>query len=1008
MKHLLFSLSRWVVVFLASSVVFFALVVVVAHILTPYFSHKAETIERFAADLLHKPVKIDRFSVTWQGLLPVLQGEHVTVWNDSRTQPLLQIKQIDVGIDLLKTLLTGDLKLSGVNVRGVAFIVQQTNDNQFIVNGMRSFANQSENETATNLNDVLRGLLAEPSLSLQDIGLIYTPASGPQWPAMRLNAILKNQQDHHQLSAKLQFLEKQAAHLTFIANMTGTPSSQQSLATLKGPVYVQGQSILLDRWLALFGKNYSIQNGRANFKVWADWQQDHFAQLRALVTSAGNSLFQAEKQPPLTVMPFSATIGWQSAAEGNWIVHAIVRNFGFLPWKKIPGIKGLNAYLQVTPTSGNLIARSKDLELDFMKLFKAPLHFDDLNSQLSWQRKDAETLIQVSKFEASNADASVNGQMAFLMPANNMSPEISLLAHAKIEQPSRMGYYLPLPFVGSELVQWLNSAIVKGSGEGSVVLQGPISGFPFDKNEGTFLIDTQIKDAELHYEAAWPNLQKVNGELNFLGRQMQIFVNSAQIFGTALKNISANIPVIKSHVQAVLHIAPTTVDTRLENGLAFLEATPLAKAMGGQLSGLLLNGPLTLSLQLTIPLESGKEKLKIVGLGTTENATAKIPSKSIQIDKVKGQFSVSQAGIETQKLMGFLWNKPITIGIRSAPNTQLAINYEGIQTLLNPEKNGWRFLVNNKTAQGSILIPNSKAQAIEANFEAIRLSTLSSSQSQWNLKQIPAVNLHAQEVRYNDMDFGSVQFMLRPILAGVSIRGLQAGNSSYHLIASGAWHRQGNKLTELIGQLDSPNLSGFLRSLGLPASITAEQAHMRFNLQWPGAPYAINLSQLHGNFSFNAANGQIVDVGTSAEAKISFGRLLTFLSLQSLGRRLQLDFSDLQGKGFDFTSLQGHFVLRAGNAFTRDMAIEGPVASIAITGRIGLHAKDYDLTIRVVPHFTSSLPVIVGLAGGPIAGAITWVANAVLGSTVQKIAETSYRITGSWGKPEVVKTSTST
>ena len=1004
MKHLLFSLSRFCVVFLASSIVFFALVVVTAHLLTPYFSHRAQTVERFASDLLHKPVQIDQFSVAWQGLLPVLRGGQVTIWNDSRTQPLLQVKQLDVGIDLFKTLLTGSIRLAHVKVRGLELIVHQTNDNQFIVSGMSSLVNQTEN-TTQGFNDVIGWLLAQPSLSLQEMGLIYTPASGPKWPEMLLNARLENKQERHQLSAQLQFLEKQPANLTLMADMTGTLSVQQGLATLKGLVYVQGQSILLDRWLALLSKKYSLKNGMANFKVWADWQQDHFIQLRAVVDSTGNSLFQVEKQSPLSLMPFSANIAWALGDDGNWSVNTIVRNLGFLAWNKIPGIKGLNAYCHITPTSGNLIARSKNLEVDFMKLFKAPFHLDNLASELHWQRRGDETLIQVEKFDAANADVSVNGQMGLLIPANNkMSPQISLLAHVKTAQPSRIAYYLPQPLVGPQLVHWLNSAIVRGSGNGSVLLQGPIAEFPFDNNDGTFLIDTQIKNTELHYEAAWPNLQQVNGELIFSGRQMQLLVDSAQIFGTTLKGIKATIPLIKSHVQAVLHIAPTTINTRLENGLAFLQATPLAKEMG-KLSGILLNGPLTLALQFTIPLESGKQKLSIVGLGTVANATAKIPSHDIQIDNVKGQFSLSEAGVQAQNLLGLLWKKPITIGIRSTPSTQLSINYEGIQTLLSPDKKGWRFAVNNKTAQGSVLIPNDKTQAIAANFSSIHLNSASSPQSQWNLKQIPKINLHADDVQYNDMDFGTLQLKLRPILAGVAIRELQAGNASYHLIASGAWHRQEKKLTELIGQLDSPDLSGFLRNLGLPASITAEQAHMRFNLRWPGAPYDVNLAQLHGNFSFSATKGQIVDVGSSAEAKISFGRLLTFLSIQSLGRRLQLDFSDLQGKGFDFTSLQGHFNLRGGNAYTQDVAIEGPVATIAITGRIGLRAKDYELTVKVVPHFTSSLPVIVGLAGGPIAGAITWVANAVLGSTVQKIAETSYRITGSWGKPEVVKTS---
>lgn len=1005
MKHLLLSLSRFVVVFLASCIVFFALVVVIAHSLTPYFNHRTQVVERLASSLLHKPVQISQFSVAWQGLMPVLRARNVIIWNDARTQALLQIKQLDVGIDLFKSLLTGKIKLDEVRGRGLELLVHQTKDNQFIFSGISALVGHIAPDSANDSHEALGWLLAEPALSLQDISLIFYPAVGPKWPEMKINVILQNKQDRHQLSAQLKFLEERAENLRVIADLTVEPS-EQSLSTIKGHVYLEGHTILLDRWLQTFIKKYSLQNGLVNFKVWADWQQDHFTQIHALLTNSKDSVLQIEKQPSMTIMPFSANLQWELPDNGSWVVNGMVRNLGFSPWKKIPGIKGLNAYCFITPTSGNVMMRSRNVELDFMKLFKAPIHLDNLSSELTWQRAGDEISIQVPKCYAANADVSVNAQMALLIPANKKDSQISLLAHIKTEQPSRIGYYLPQPFIGYALMHWLNSAIVKGSGDGTLLLQGPVFEFPFDKNDGTFLIDTQIKNAELHYESAWPNLQKINADLIFSGRKMQMLVNSAQIFGAYLKNIQANIPLIKTHVQAMLHIVAKEITTRLENGLAFLEATPLMKETGTPLSGLLLSGPLTLALQLTIPLESGKEKLTVAGQGTTENAQAKIPSHNIQIDNLKGEFSLSQAGVQAQNLLGVLWNKPITIGIRSTPSTQLTIHYRDIQTTLNPEKNGWRFSVDNKTAQGSVLIPNNKQQAIEADFNSIILTSATPSQNdEWNLKQIPKINLHANDVRYKDMDFGAVQLALRPILGGISIRELQAGNASYHLIASGAWHSQQNKLTEIIGQLDSPNLSGFLNGWGLPASITAEQAHIRFNLQWPGAPYEINTTRLRGNFSFKASNGQIVDIGSSAEAKVSFGRLLTFLSLQSLGRRLKLDFSDLKAKGFDFTELQGHFTLSNGNAFTRDVTIEGPVATIAMTGRIGLLAKDYDLTIKIVPHFTSSLPVIVGLAGGPIAGVITWVANAVLGSTVQKIAETTYHMTGSWGKPEVVKTS---
>lgn len=622
--------------------------------------------------------------------------------------------------------------------------------------------------------------------------------------------------------------------------------------------------------------------------------------------------------------------------------------------------------------------------------------------------KEGQWIIQVPKFEAANEDVSVNSQFSLLIPKPITQTQMSLLAHVKIHNTTHISYYLPQTLLGPELIHWLSTAINKGSGLGTLVLQGPIKQFPFDQHNGTFLIDTQIKDAHLKYERAWPSLQKINGELIFSGRQMQVLVETAELLGTTLKNIKANIPIIKKNVQAILHIVSDEINTRLEKGQAFLVATPLAKGTLSQLKNLILTGPLQLSLQIDIPLESGKQKLKLLGLAHMENAKLKIPAHDIQLDQLTGPFSINQEGVSAEKLTGTLWKKPIELSIHSTPNLQITIHYDDILTHLKPEQKGWRFSIDNPTAQGTVLIPNSSLQPILANFDVINLdsSIASNEVNTWHFKQLPKINLSAREVRYKQINFGAVQLKLNPILSGVLVKELNAGDANYHLIASGAWHTQDGNSTELMGQLDSANLSNFLRSWGLPASIIAEQAHMRFNLNWQGAPYQFSFTKLRGHFSFSASNGQIVDIGSSNEAKLNFGRLLTFLSIQSLTKRLQLDFSDLKTKGFDFTNLQGNFTLRNGNAITRDVTIEGPVASISITGRIGILNKDYDLVIKVVPHFTSSLPVIVGLAGGPVAGVVAWLANAVLGSTVQKIAETSYHITGSWSKPDVVKTST--
>ncbi|WP_339051173.1 YhdP family protein [Rickettsiella endosymbiont of Xylota segnis] len=1006
MKHFLYSLARLLIVFLTSSIVFFALVVIAGRILTPYLNKQAQGISNLAAKVLHKPVQIKQFSVAWQGLTPIFHGSDVIIWDDTQTHPILSVKQLNIGIDIFNSLVNGGIKLGPISVNGIELVAHQTKDGQLVFSGISTLFNQSSELNSNGINELIAWVLAEPEISLKNVGLKFYPKSGSVWSPMQINLLLKNSGDQHQLSGQLSFLQENFSELSFKVNLSGPPllSSQNHLS---GTVFLHGQNVFLDRWLQLWKPSWQLQNARANFKIWADWDSDHFTQFQGLFTNLHPVSIKFNKQAAISFSPFSAHILWQTTQQQNWSIDAIVHNFGMQTWQKIPGIQGLDAYLHMTPSMGNLIAHANDCSLDFSKLFKAPIHLDSLTSKLNWQQKNGEWVIQVPQFEAANQEVSVNSQFSLLVPKRAIQSQISLLAHVKIHNTAHIGYYLPQTVLGSELLHWLSIAITKGSGIGTLVLQGPLNQFPFDQHNGTFLIDTQIKDATLDYERAWPNLQKINGELIFVGRQMQILIDTAELLGTSLKNIQANIPIIKKNVQAVLHIVSDEIHTRLEIGQRFLIATPLSHGTLSQLKNLILIGPLQLSMQIAIPLETGKQKLKLLGLAHTENAKLKIPAHDIQLDQLTGPFSFNQDGVSAQKLTGILWKKPIELSIRSTPNLQITINYDDILTNLKPEQSGWRFSIDNQTAKGNVLIPNSNLQPILANFDIINLdSSIESNKiNGWNFKQLPKINLNAREVRYKEINFGAVQLKLNPILGGVLVRELNAGNANYHLIANGAWHTQDGSSTELIGQLDSMNLSNFLRSWGLPASIAAEQAHMRFNLHWQGAPYQFSFTKLKGHFSFTATNGQIVDIGSSNEAKLNFGRLLTFLSIQSLTKRLQLDFSDLKTKGFDFTNIQGNFILRNGNAITRDVTIEGPVAKISIAGRIGMLNKDYDLIIKVVPHFTSSLPVIVGLAGGPVAGVVAWLANAVLGSTVQKIAETSYHITGSWSKPDVVKTS---
>ncbi|MBU0745080.1 MAG: AsmA-like C-terminal domain-containing protein, partial [Gammaproteobacteria bacterium] len=153
--------------------------------------------------------------------------------------------------------------------------------------------------------------------------------------------------------------------------------------------------------------------------------------------------------------------------------------------------------------------------------------------------------------------------------------------------------------------------------------------------------------------------------------------------------------------------------------------------------------------------------------------------------------------------------------------------------------------------------------------------------------------------------------------------------------------------------------------------------------------------------SVSIKDGRIINLSKSTESKLGFGRLLGILSLQSLPRRLTLDFSDLTQKGFGFDTMDGNFELAGGNIQIKKINLDGPAASVKAKGRVDIKKQDYDITLNVVPKITSSIPVAATIVGGPIVGLLTLVADRAITTVMKKTSIYTYRVTGSWAKSDI-------
>lgn len=320
---------------------------------------------------------------------------------------------------------------------------------------------------------------------------------------------------------------------------------------------------------------------------------------------------------------------------------------------------------------------------------------------------------------------------------------------------------------------------------------------------------------------------------------------------------------------------------------------------------------------------------------------------------------------------------------------------------LSPQYQGWTMNIKSPLILGNFLIP-SKQRQWKGDFLRFYLpKKTKDSQMKWNLEKFPPIDLTINDFRYGNNSLGKLILKTSRAKTGVNIDNLIEIGPLFYIEATGKWQRKKNQTeTRLVGQFVSPNWGAFLKKWGIIQTLEGGKGRADFSLRWPGSPNQFLAAHLNGDIKIKFYQGRVTEVMERAKSELGFGRLLNLFNLQSLPR-LPINLVNFSKKGFAFNLFKGNFSLSKGIAKTENTSLVGDIAWVQIKGLINFVNKNYDFHLEIIPNITSTLPLIVGLADGPLAGAITWVANQVLAPHIGKAAEVNYHIVGSWNKPAV-------
>lgn len=311
----------------------------------------------------------------------------------------------------------------------------------------------------------------------------------------------------------------------------------------------------------------------------------------------------------------------------------------------------------------------------------------------------------------------------------------------------------------------------------------------------------------------------------------------------------------------------------------------------------------------------------------------------------------------------------------------------------------WRTTIISPDFSGRIRIPFELAQTpvnIDLTHWRYTPSEVATASS-FDPRQLPAMELKAEKFVYGKVDFGRLQMRTSKFAYGWRVDKLELNAPTTMVNGSGAWTYDGKQHQSRF-DLDviSEDIGATMTTFGYVNGIAGGTGRINLQAAWAAPLLDVAPENIDGNLTLDFKKGRMLELNPGA------GRLFALLSIQALPRRLSLDFSDLFAKGFAFDDIKGEFRFEQGQAYTSNLAMNGPAAKVRAAGRVGLIQRDYDQRVHVIPDLTASVPALTAIAAAsPQIGLATYVLGKIFQTQIDDAARVDYTITGSWDNPQI-------
>ena len=268
-------------------------------------------------------------------------------------------------------------------------------------------------------------------------------------------------------------------------------------------------------------------------------------------------------------------------------------------------------------------------------------------------------------------------------------------------------------------------------------------------------------------------------------------------------------------------------------------------------------------------------------------------------------------------------------------------------------------------------------------------------------QQLPNITLAIDDFWVQGYKLGQAHLDLQRQGNTLEWRDLSLKSGSSQVTVTGSWSLEGDKSkTNMQLALSGDNNTEVMERFGITSGIQKAPFDIRAKLKWDGAPWSVRVSSLSGDVNTKLGKGLISDVSGAA-------RLLGLFSLDSIIRKMQLDFSDVFDKGMAFNSITGSGEIKNGIFLTNDIRMDAVAGEMNIKGLANLNNRTVDAEVNFVPDITSGIPVLSAFAVTPQTALYVLAITTVISPVVEVFTQVDYEVKGPLDAPVVKEVSRS-